>query len=59
MINSEEIQMPSYSQLKSQAQSVKSNSTDEALRKLAATVEQLTKKVKTLEVKVNNLEARV
>jgi outer membrane murein-binding lipoprotein Lpp len=51
--------MPSYSQLQSQANSAKSNSADYALRKLADTVEQLTKKVKALEADVQVLKSKV
>jgi len=51
--------MPSLTQLKNDAQSARSSSDDAAVRKLATTVEELVKKVKALEAKVQNLEGRV
>jgi hypothetical protein len=51
--------VPTYSQLRSDAQSAKNNSTDVAVRKLADTVERLTKKVKQLEDEVRHLKAQI
>lgn len=53
------IAMPSYTSLRSNAQSVKNNSDDYALRKLADTVSELTRKVKNLEAEVDRIKSQI